>query len=186
MKVVVDTNVLLVANGQHPDISEECIQSCVERLLALQRDGVVVIDDAFHILGEYQHKTSLSPPKGVGDVFLKWLLRHAGDPRHVELVSITETEPEHFAEFPCPELQKRFDAPDRKFPAVSYSHPDKPPIWQAADSKWLDWWPALAEYGVRVEFLCPDDAGRFYRNKFPGRSVPAAPGSAPLTVAEHD
>ena len=36
------------------------------------------------ILGEYQHKTSLNPPKGVGDVFLKSLLRQAGNPARVE------------------------------------------------------------------------------------------------------
>ena len=186
MRAVVDTNVLLVANGQHADISEECVQACVEQLQALQAGGITVIDDAYYILGEYQHKTSLSPPKGVGDIFLKWLLRNVGNPRHVELVSITETEPEHFAEFPCHELQPSFDAPDRKFPAVSHAHPDKPPIWQAADCKWLDWWPALAERGVRVEFLCPQDASRFYRGKFPNQPLPEAPAPAPLPVPEHD
>jgi len=36
VKAVVDTNVLLVANGQHDDVSPECVIACVERLLALQ------------------------------------------------------------------------------------------------------------------------------------------------------
>lgn len=186
MKAVIDTNVLLVANGQHPDISEGCVQACVERLQAMQAGGVTVIDDAYHILGEYQHKTSISPPKGVGDVFLKWLLRNVGNPRHVEFVSITETAPEQFAEFPCDDLQQRFDAPDRKFPAVAHAHPEKPPIWQAADCKWLDWWPTLADHGVKVEFLCPEDARGFYRNKFPKQAVPAAPAPLPLPAFDHD
>ncbi|NLC34863.1 MAG: hypothetical protein GX772_00155 [Alcaligenaceae bacterium] len=186
MKAVIDTNVLLVANRQHADISEECAQSCVDRLQAMQAHGITVIDDAYHILGEYQHKTSISPPKGVGDVFLKWLLRNAGNPMHVEMVSITETEPEHFAEFPCDDLQQRFDAPDRKFPATAHAHPEKPPIWQAADCKWLDWWPTLAEYGVQVEFLCPADARGFYRNKFPKQPIPAAPAATPLPAFDHD
>lgn len=184
MKAVVDTNVLLVANGQHPDISEACVQACIDRLQALQASGVVVIDDAYHILGEYQHKTSLAPPKGVGDIFLKWLLRNAGNPAHVEVVSITETAADRYAEFPDDALQDRFDAPDRKFPATANAHPEKPPIWQAADCKWLDWWPTLALHGVRVEFLCAEDALRFYRNKFPNQKAPRPPISVP--TFEHD
>ncbi len=75
MKAVIDTNVLLVANRQHEEVSPGCVIECVRRLQAMEKTGVTVIDDGFRILGEYQHKTRLNPPKGVGDVFLKWLLR---------------------------------------------------------------------------------------------------------------
>lgn len=175
MRAVIDTNVLLVANEQHADVSAECVTECVRRLQAMEKTGVVVIDDGFRILGEYQNKTSLNPPKGVGDVFLKWLLRQAGNPARVEQVSLTETAENRFAEFPDPALEPLFDAPDRKFAAVAHVHPDKPPILQAADCKWLDWWPALQVKGVRVEFLCQDDACGFYRNKFPYKPLPALP-----------
>ena len=175
MRAVIDTNVLLVANDQHADVSPECVAECVQRLQAMQDTGITVIDDAYRILGEYQNKARINPPKGVGDVFLKWLLRNAGNPKHVQTVTINETTENEFTEFPDPHLQARFDAPDRMFAAVAHAHPDKPPIWQAADCKWLDWWSALAAHGVRVEFLCPTDACRFYRNKFPGRPLPALP-----------
>ena len=175
MRAVIDTNVLLVANGQHSEVSMECVTECVRRLQAMEKTGVTVIDDGFRILGEYQNKTSLNPPKGVGDVFLKWLLRNAGNPARVELVSLTESEQDRFTEFPDPALEPSFDAPDRKFVAVAHAHPDKPPIWQAADCKWLDWWPSLQAKGVRVEFLCPEDACGFYRNKFPGKPLAALP-----------
>lgn len=174
MKAVIDTNVLLVANGQHADVSLDCVAECVRRLQDMQRSGITVVDDGYRILGEYHHKTQLSPPKGVGDVFLKWLLRQSGTPR-VELVSLTESSATSFAEFPDPVLEPLFDAPDRKFAAVAHAHPEKPPIWQAADCKWLDWWPALNAKGVSVEFLCPSDACAFYRRKFPAKTVPALP-----------
>jgi len=106
---------------------------------------------------------------------LKWLLRNAGNPYHVEQVQITEIAHDCFAEFPGPALEQVFDAPDRKFAAVAHAHLDKPPIWQAADCKWLDWWSALQEKGVRVEFLCPDDACGFYRSKFPSKPLPPLP-----------
>lgn len=172
---VIDTNVLLVANGQHDEASPECVTECVRRLKSIQTNGVTVIDDGFRVLGEYQHKTQLNPPKGVGDVFLKWLLRNAGNAVHVQQVTITETAADEFAEFPDPALQPHFDAPDRKFAAVANAHPGKPPIWQAVDCKWLNWWQTLHAHGVVVEFLCRDDVCRFYRNKFPAQIVPTLP-----------
>lgn len=175
MKAVIDTNVLLVANGQHAGVSADCVTECVRRLLAMQQSGITVIDDKFRILEEYRHKTQLKPPKGVGDVFLKWLLRHAGNPARVEQLPLTETASNCFAEFPDPALEPVFDAPDRKFAAVAHAHPEKPPVWQAADCKWLDWWPSLHAKGIRVEFLCPADVCQFYSKKFPHKPVPTLP-----------
>lgn len=174
MKAVIDTNVLLVANGQHADASPECVVECVQRLQAMQQGGVTVIDDGFRILGEYLHKTRLNPPKGVGDLYLKWLLRQSGTAR-VEQVALHETAENCFAEFPDPALEAAFDASDRKFAAVAHAHPDRPAIWQAADSKWLDWWPALQARGVRVEFLCAPDVCASYQKKFPNKPAPALP-----------
>lgn len=174
-KAVIDTNVLLVANGAHKDVSPQCVVECVKNLEAIKNSGVVVIDDAYRILSEYQHKTSPNQPKGVGDVFLKWLLQNKGNASRVDLVPITETAEDEFDEFPDPDLQPRFDAPDRKFATVANAHPEHPPIWQAADCKWLDWWPQLAAHGVNVKFLCPDDVCQFYRRKFPNQPVPALP-----------
>lgn len=176
MRAVIDTNVLLVANGQRGDVSPDCVTACVRCLQEIERSGIAVIDDGHRILGEYRHKTRLNPPKGVGDVFLKWLLREAGTATRVEQISLTETAEDCFAEFPDPALEALFDAPDRKFAAVAHAHPDKPPILQATDCKWLDWWQALQVKGVRVEFLCPDDVCGVYGKKFPGKPLPSLPG----------
>ncbi|RCW76254.1 hypothetical protein [Pseudorhodoferax soli] len=177
MKAVIDTNVLLVANGDHADVSADCIEACVRRLQAMQARGTPVIDDGFRILGEYLHKTRVNPPKGVGDVFLKWLLREANNLNRVQQVTLTELRADCFAEFPDSALEPLFDAPDRKFAAVAHAHQDRPPVWQAADSKWLDWWRPLAGHGVRVEFLCAADACRFYAGKFPDKPPPQLPPS---------
>ncbi|OGB29355.1 MAG: hypothetical protein A3F78_10705 [Burkholderiales bacterium RIFCSPLOWO2_12_FULL_61_40] len=175
MRAVIDTNVLLVANEQHEDVSSDCVAACVRRLVDMQTNGITVIDDAFLILGEYQKRTRIKPPKGVGDVFLKWLLRNLSNPQRVEQVVITEFAENSFAEFPDAELQPKFDAPDRKFAAVANAHPDKPVILQAADCKWLDWWPALQAKGVEVDFLCAEDVCRVYEKKFPNQAAPVLP-----------
>lgn len=174
---VIDTNVLLVANGSHQGASPACRAECVRRLLAQQQSGVTVIDDAYAIFSEYQNKTTPNQPKGVGDAFLKWLLQNQGNAARVHRITITETEQDTYSEFPDAALQPQFDAADRKFAAVAYAHPERPPVWQAADCKWLAWWPVLQKNGVSVEFLCPDDVRRTYGKKFPKRPVPALPAS---------
>lgn len=175
MKAIIDTNVLLVANRQHADVSPACVKACVERLKQMEAGGITVIDDGFRILGEYLNKTSINPAKGVGDVFLKNLLRRVGNPERCEQIGLTETGVNEFLEFPDLALQPAFDAPDRKFAAVAYAHKEKPPVWQAADCKWLDWWPALHAKGISIEFLCADDVCKFYRKKFPQKPLPELP-----------
>ena len=175
MRAVVDTNVVLVANGSHADVSPDCVIACIDRLESLMKNGRVVIDDAYRILGEYQNKTSPMKDKGPGDVFVRWLLKNNTNRRHVEQVALTELTADIFNEFPDAALQTAIDPPDRKFLATAAAHPSRPAVWQASDSEWLDWWQPLKAAGVTVEFLCPDDVCRFYAGKFPGRAVPALP-----------
>ena len=172
---VVDTNVILVANLAHADVSEECVVECVQRLTQLMKSGVLIVDDAYRILSEYQNKTTPRKAKGVGDVFVKWALSNLRQAHRVHRVALTENGPGQYAEFPDAALESAFDATDRKYVAVSHAHAGRPPIWQATDCKWLDWWPALKACGVTVEFLCGADVCRFYTRKFPGHVVPALP-----------
>ncbi len=172
--VVIDTNVLLVANQQHNDASPECVLMCTQKLLWAKQHGVIVIDDAYRIISEYCNKPDINGTR-TGDAFLKWLLQNQSNPARVHQVTINETAVDHFVEFPDHILQSQFDAPDRKFPAVANVHVDKPPVMQAADSKWLNWWPALQAAGISVDFVCPADICGFYSSKFPGKPVPALP-----------
>ena len=174
-EVVIDTNVLLAASQRHDGVSPECVLACVDRLERVPRSERVVIDDGFRILREYQNKLDPNKSKGVGEAFLKWLLQNRTNRKHVLQVTLTERAPDDYDEFPGPDLATEFDPPDRKFVAVAHSHPNKPPVLQATDSKWLRWHPRLRTHGVRVEFLCPQDICRFFEAKFPGEPVPALP-----------
>jgi hypothetical protein len=161
MTVVVDTNVILVANRQHADVSEACILQCAKRLQAVMVGGRIAIDDGYRILREYQHKTTPSAGKRPGDAFVKWLLRNNANAARCVQVSLVEHAERGFESFPDDHRLADFDPPDRKFVAVAHAHPDKPPIAQASDSKWLDWAPALKHHGVIVDFLCPSDIQGF-------------------------
>jgi hypothetical protein len=174
-EVVIDTNVLVVADGRHADVSPECVQACTARLNAVRLHSVVVVDDAYRLFGEYQKNLDAKHGKNAGAVFLKWLAQNLANPRHVVQVPLTDDGLDGFAEFPVATLQDKFDPSDRKFAAVANARPAKPPILQAVDSKWLHWCSALAKAGLQVEFVCPDDICRFFASKFPDEPVPALP-----------
>ena len=56
MRVVVDTNVAIVANGGFVDASMQCVDACIDALLAA-RTGGVVVDDALgrHLVDHLRH-----------------------------------------------------------------------------------------------------------------------------------
>lgn len=162
---VVDTNVVLVANGQHEDVSPDCIASCALRLQDIMLSGKLALDEGFRILSEYQNKTVPKTSNRPGDAFVRWALRNNANDSRIDCVVLTEHSERGFEAFPVDDDLLDFDPPDRKFVAVARSHPHSPPILQAADSKWLGWNNALKKHGVTVEFLCPDDISRFQANK---------------------
>jgi hypothetical protein len=165
---VVDTNVILVAGNRHEDISGACVAACASRLAEIVAAGQIAIDDGYEILGEYLNKNDPKRGKDAGEVFVKWVIRNQTNPLKCVRVRLERDEAGEYASFPRhPELSN-FDPPDKKFVAVSAAHPDHPPILEAADSKWLDWTPALKASGVKVDFICPRDLRRFHKKKFGG------------------
>lgn len=163
---IVDTNVVLVANGQHQGISERCIAECAKRLEGIMKDGRLALDDRFCILLEYQRKTTPKTGNRPGDAFVKWALQNNANASRVDQVAVQEHAIRGFHTFPDDAHLANFDRSDRKFVAVVCGHPDKPPILQAADSKWLSWVEPLKRHGVTIEFVCQDDITQFHTKKF--------------------
>lgn len=155
MIVVVDTNVPVVANGQSPQASADCVEACVQRLRQITSEGTLVLDHDFYILGEYLRNLRSNGQPGVGDAFLKWALTNRTNPRRCTLVHI-EPLGNSFAEFPDSTDLAGFDLADHKFVAVALAHQGHPPILNAVDSDWWHYRKALESHGVAVEFLCPD------------------------------
>lgn len=167
MTSIVDTNVILVANDQHGDVSPDCVANCALRLQTIMAKQRIALDVAFEILREYQNKTSPKTSNRPGDAFVKWALQNNANPKKCDLVKLTPHDERGYDSFPADDKLADFDPPDRKFVAVSAAHEDHPPILQAADSKWINWESALKDHGISVEFLCSDDIQRFHDKKFP-------------------
>jgi hypothetical protein len=162
--VVVDTNVLLVANGG-PSYSNSCILACARQLLEIQKSGCVVLDYGHEILSEYAKKQAPKGQPGLGFQFWKWLLNTKSNIDHCAYVTITKAEPKGYTEFPDHKGLATFDPSDRKFVAVTVAHGSWPPILQAADSKWWGWQASLKECGITVEFLCSTEIEEKFRKK---------------------
>lgn len=157
MTIIVDTNVLVVANGRDcPQANIACIRLCRQQLYSIQQSGGLLIDDAWHIIREYKKEVSQSGQPGLGDAFLRWVLTNLRNTQQCQQLRITQLGDNEFSEFPTDPALAKFDPADRKFVAVALSHPDCPPILNAVDSDWKQFGAALAKHGIRVEQLCPD------------------------------
>ena len=158
--VVVDTNVVVVANGRSEQASSDCVETCGERLEEIMRgEKTLVLDNRWIILREYMQNLR-SNGADVGDRFLGWILVNKDD--RCDLVSITSVDgsDNEFEEFPPDPALKDFDPADRKFVAVALAHSERPPILQAVDSQWWDFRDAFRRNDIIVEFICEEDIQR--------------------------
>ena len=166
--IVIDTNVLVVADGKSPQMTDACRTRCEVRLMQVRAKEQVVLDDGSLMLDEYYKNLLPYSSPTPGSEFLKWLLEVEGDSKHVAKVTLTPRDPEQtvFDEFPPDAaLQAVIDPSDRKYFAASYAHPEKPPILECTDSKWLGWEDQLKKHGIKIEFLCRDELEAIRKTK---------------------
>lgn len=134
------------------------------------KGGHVFLDEGGDIALEYGKNLRRSGQPGPGDVFFKWVLTNEWCGQRITRVPITSRngDPEDFEELPEPSGGVSYDPSDRKFLAVAAAHAEHPPVLQSFDSKWWGWQAALAEAGVTIHFLCPEEIAAKYREKFGG------------------
>lgn len=104
VRSVVDTNVLVAANGRDTHVDLPCQFSCVEELARLAREEVVCIDDRRLILREYNRRTSHRGQTRPGTVFYKHICQRMGDPDRVRVVPAVEPLDDEGREFTDPVL----------------------------------------------------------------------------------
>ena len=103
MTVVADTNVAVVANGQSPQASEDCIETCIDRLMQIVRGEVrLALDDQRRIIEEYRRNLSPGEQRGVGNAFVTWVEQNWANSQRCDLVPITSINDleNEFQEFP--------------------------------------------------------------------------------------
>ncbi len=156
--VVVDTNVLVVANQKAEQATPDCILACVSTLEKIKQKRITLLDSGMRIIEEYRRYANLSGQPGLGDSFIKWLWNNQAHPKHCRFVDITPKpdDPDDFEEFPNDSALAGFDRSDRKFVAVARVCQCDPVILNATDSDWWIFREQLENHGLRIDFLCAE------------------------------
>lgn len=155
-RVVVDTNVPIVANGRRTHADTACQRACIEAIKEAYNGRTVVLDQEGLIMNEYEKYLNRSGEPGAGDAFFKYLFMHSCAPDRVHRVSITQIEDEQrgFEELPVNSV----DPGDRKFVAAALVA--NAAIVNATDSDWNAQQSFLDCCGLVVEQLCPQHADK--------------------------
>lgn len=168
--VIIDTNVMVVANGKTaaPQATEECVTRCRARLAEILRGSErVLLDDKKRIIQEYRRNLN-EKGRGFGDRFWQELVRRIWNPKdypkkiiRVRITPLTANGTD-FVEFPNKNGSLRnFHKKDRKFVAVVLAYQSnsgqEAPILKAEDSDWEEFRDALAAHGVQVDSICEED-----------------------------
>lgn len=97
---VIETNVLIAANGKSPQANDACVNKCIQLLRDAPLTASIAIDDGGKILAEYSVYCSYSGEPGVGDEFFVWL--HENQHTICQRVILTPHEDRVFEQFPTP------------------------------------------------------------------------------------
>ncbi len=170
--VIVDTNVIVIANGEADHASLDCIKRCQQRLKQITLERVrTVVDNRWRILNEYKRNANIVRQKGIGDGFVKRLLQNWRYPDICTMIKITPLAGNgtDFEEFPIDdEILKDFHKNDRKFIAVALAYQrdtgQVPTILLAIDRGWLKFMSALASHGITVDLICVEEIQRPRQN----------------------
>ncbi len=157
MNVVVDTNVAMAANGRDTHASLTCQYACtefLEGLVSSRKRSRIILDEPGLIFAEYSNHLNFKGQPGVGDMFFKYLHDHMYLGKKIRLVPITPItdETRGFNELPPNSVDKS----DRKFLAAACIAGAA--VVNALDSGWYKKADFIAELGVNVRQLCPDQA----------------------------
>lgn len=160
--VVVDTNVLAVAEGLNEDASSNCKAACV-RLAGQIANGDVVlaVDSATtgeKVFKEYLERLAQSPHDGIGKKLAVNLYHRRFDQSVCQIVEAAPCQDDPQTDFEdMPDDLRDFDRDDHKWIAVARAAPQHTPVFQALDGEWWERREDLLSEGVEVQFLCASD-----------------------------
>lgn len=156
--LVVDTNVLAVAEGMHPEASPECVLNCVRHLKRIDSGVTLAVDVDDEILLEYLGTLRRAATPGLATKLVSRLYRlRWDDDGPCRRVAITRRAERPGVYEEVPHGLRDFDEDDQKFLAVAAAEGGNPQVLQALDSKWYERSDDFRAAGIDVQFLCLAD-----------------------------
>lgn len=153
---VIDTNVLVVAEGDRTDAGDRCQEAAAQKLLDVRDKDSLVLDSSWEILGEYERGLRGGRASGPGGLFYIWAVSTGGH-KYVEIKTHSDR---GFEAFPTDPRLKTFYHDDRKFVAAAIvSGRTKTHIVNAVDSDYSLHQEVFRDTGVVIQELCPEELG---------------------------
>lgn len=162
-ELIIDTNAAVVANRQNASVSIGCIEACIRFIVAARETGTVLLDQADEIRAEYAKALIVSPPHGLGALFLFHILQHQFDPKRVRRIPLGRRSDGELSDFPEAPNLAGFDRDDRKFAALAAV--TGVAVSTAIDSDWVNFQQPLAMHGIKIEFICGSDQADWFTEK---------------------
>ncbi len=160
--LVLDTNVLVVANRQNPAVAEQCVDQARECLANAAIRDTVCLDKDDQILTEYARQINAEArPQDIAARLLIWLRQNKYSENRIRIVDLKINLAGEYTDCPIKLILAGFDVSDRKFAAVAKK--GKATVINATDSDWLDHAATLQEVGIRVDNLCGCNTANWFK-----------------------
>jgi predicted nucleic acid-binding protein len=156
-KLVIDTNVAIMANGIDGKGEKVTNLACHENCESFLKDYAnleIVVDEMGFILQEYSRHLKHAGQPGMGDAFFKYVFYNQHTNKKIHRVTITPMLPiadMNFAELPP---NNTVDPSDRKFLAAAVSA--QADIVYAVDRGWARQKSLLEKLQIETIQLCPE------------------------------
>jgi hypothetical protein len=161
-EVIIDTNIMVVANRQNDLVTSSCMDACIQFLIHARASHTVLMDAGDEIRAEYANALKMGRPAELGAQFLMHIYREQGNPQHVRFVGLSKLPDGSFSDFPTASELAGFDHSDRKFAVLGKT--TGIPVSNATDSDWVEHLNALVAHGVAVHFVCGCDRSNWFRS----------------------
>jgi hypothetical protein len=151
-RIVLDTNVLAVAEGMHEGASDLSRAACLAIVRQVKEGLVLTVDQDDEIVTEYMKVLSNALTDGLGKLVARKIhrLRKGGEVCHMVPLTPTDPPPASFEEVPA--ALRDFDEDDHMF--IGVAAVDGAPIVLGLDG---EWWARQSDFvasGINLRFLC--------------------------------
>lgn len=162
---VIDTNVAVTATGKHDTVSPECRLKCVRFIRRVLTEGIIYIDDAGEISGQYRNNLRNCNRDSLGFQFLEMFTAKLNVER-IKQVRIDRSSHGIYLEVPSEISDSGFDLDDTMFIAVAVAverdYGEIPTVHTATDTGWLPFMKEFQDHSIDVDFICGPDKSTWF------------------------
>ena len=147
---IIDTNIIIAANGGTDHLEEKETDKCKQFVSTLFENSIISLDLQGEIFQEYFKYVDRRGQPGIGDYFVKYLWDRQNNIKYCEKVNIEKNKKGIYKQFNKKEDLLEFDSNDQKFIAVYLGSKMNTIICNASDSDWENSKALLMKYNINV------------------------------------